>query len=481
MKIQKEKNFSEWYTEILKEAELCDLRYNVKGFIVFMPWAVSSIKKMYDAYERALESRGHRPVWFPALIPEANLKKEAEHVQGFIPEVFWVTGAGDEKFEERLALRPTSESAMYPIYSLWIQGLKDLPLKIYQSCQVWRHETKATRPFIRSREFYWIEAHDAFATREGAMGQVREDAEMAEEVMHWQFGIPFLFFERPQWDKFPGADNTYAADTLMPDGKVIQQPATHLLGQNFARAFNITYANEKGAREHVWQTCYGPCLSRIYASLVSIHGDEKGLVLPFDLAPIQVILIPISKKGKEEKLERKCSELAEVLRDEGIRAEVDASENTPGFKFNHWEMKGVPIRIEIGEQEIERKELTLARRDTGIREKVREEKLIERIFALRKEILENLRKRADEWFGKQIHSAGTGAELKESLKKGGFVRVDFCSIDKDGEECARLAKEEYGGDVRGILFEKNERPASGAKCIFCGRDAKEVVYIARQY
>ncbi|MEW6329695.1 MAG: proline--tRNA ligase [Candidatus Micrarchaeota archaeon] len=481
MKIQKEKNFSEWYTEILKEAELCDLRYNVKGFIVFMPWAVSSIKKMYEAYERALEARGHRPVWFPALIPEANLKKEAEHVQGFIPEVFWVTGAGDEKFEERLALRPTSETAMYPMYSLWIQGLKDLPLKLYHSSQVWRHETKATRPFIRSREFYWIETHNAFATREGAMGQVREDAEMAEEVVHQQFGIPFLFFERPQWDKFPGADSTYAADTLMPDGKVIQQPSTHLLGQNFARAFNITYANEKGMREFVWQTCYGPALSRIYASLISTHGDEKGLVLPFDLAPVQVILIPISKKGKEEKLTRRCNELAEILRDNGFRTEVDASESTPGFKFNHWEMKGVPIRIEVGEQELEKKELTLARRDTGKREKVREGELLERICALRKDILENLRKKSDEWFGKQMHSANTGAELKENLKKGGFVRVDFCSIEKDGEECARLAKEEYGGDVRGVLFEKNERPRAGAKCIFCGRDAKEVVYIARQY
>ncbi len=220
----KKSDFSEWYNTITKDAQLCDLRYGIKGFVVFMPWSVMTMNRMYAMYEQAVESRGHVPALFPALIPEEYFTREGEHVKGFVPEVFWVTHAGDAKLEERYAMRPTSETAMYTMYALWIHGTKDLPLKVYQRCQVWRHETKATKPFIRSREFHWIEAHDCFATREGAMAQVREDMEMAEEVIHGQFCVPFLFFKRPQWDKFAGAENTYAADTLMPDGRALQLP-----------------------------------------------------------------------------------------------------------------------------------------------------------------------------------------------------------------------------------------------------------------
>ena len=239
----KKSNFSEWYTEITKEAKLCDLRYNVKGFVVFMPWSVMSMKRMYDAYEAELERTGHVPAWFPALIPESNFHREAKHVEGFTPEVFWVEKAGENRLEERLAMRPTSETAMYQMYSLWIQGKADLPLKIYHPSQVWRYETKATRPFIRSREFYWIESHNAFATEKEARQQVQEDMEMANNVIFGEFGVPFIFFERPQWDKFPGAVSTYAADTLMPDGRVLQLPSTHLLGQNFAKPFGVKFLN----------------------------------------------------------------------------------------------------------------------------------------------------------------------------------------------------------------------------------------------
>jgi len=478
----KKSNFSEWYTEITNEAELCDLRYNVKGFVVFMPNSVMTMKEMYRTYEQELEAHGHKPALFPAVIPESNFKKEGEHVEGFVPQVFWIREAGGTQLEERLALRPTSETAMYKMYSLWIQGVKDLPLKIYQSCQVWRYETKATRPFIRSREFYWIEAHDAFATKEEAEAQVREDMEMAENVLHKQFGIPFIFFQRPEWDKFPGAVHTYAADTLMPDGKVIQQPSTHLLGQNFAKAFDVKFQNEKGEKEYVWQTCYGPAISRIYASLISIHGDDKGLVLPFRLAPVQIVIVPIlGKDAAGNEINEKCKKLEETLKKEGFRVKADFSENTPGFKYNYWELRGVPVRIEVGVKEIELKHLTVVRRDTGRREEIGEEKLLEWIKAAEKDILSNLIARADKWFNGLMWKADTMEQLGECLKKGGFTAVNFCSINMDGEPCAAKLKEELHADVRGIRYGRDEKPPSGAKCIVCGKPATCVVYVARQY
>ena len=233
--------FSEWFSEVLAKTELADLRYNTKGFLVHRPWSVLCMKEIYRLYEAELERRCHLPVWFPAVIPESNFKKEAEHIEGFAPELFWITHAGEDKLPERLALRPTSETAMYTMYSLWIRSWRDLPLKLYQSCQVWRCDTKATRPFIRGREFWWIEAHDVFETEAEARKQVAEDMETTENVMHQEFGIPFIFFRRPEWDKFPGAVHTYSADSLMPDGKALQQPSTHLLGQNFSKSFDITF------------------------------------------------------------------------------------------------------------------------------------------------------------------------------------------------------------------------------------------------
>jgi len=479
--VDKSKNFSEWYSEIIKQAGLCDLRYNVKGFVVFMPWAVASIKKMYALFEQELEATGHKPALFPAVIPEENFLKEKEHVEGFAPEVFWVTEGGGGKLEQRLALRPTSETAMYKMYSLWIQGASDLPLKIYQSCQVWRHETKATRPFIRSREFYWIEAHDVFATMREAEEQVRQDMQTTEKVMHGVLGVPFIYFKRPEWDKFAGAVHTFGADSLMPDGKTIQQPSTHLLGQNFAKPFNVCYADEKGKKQYCWQTCYGPAISRIYASVISVHGDNKGLVLPFEIAPIQVIVIPIPRKGVEEKVGAKARETAAALREHGFRAEADEGSATPGFKYNYWEMKGVPLRVEVGERELESKQFVVARRDTGEKTVVPEKELPKKIGELGKTLSENLRKRADEWFAKQIHSANSMDELSEQLDKGGFVKIPLCSVEMAGKNCADEIKSKTTGDVRGVRVDKPENPAAGSKCIACGKPAKEIVYVARQY
>jgi len=478
LEIQKS-NFSEWYNAVIKEAELCDIRYDLKGFVVFRPWSVMSMNKMFEMYEKELQARGHLPALFPALIPASYLMKESEHVEGFVPEVFWVTAAGNNQLEEKCAMRPTSETAMYSMFALWIHGLKDLPLKIYQRCQVWRYETKATKPFIRSREFYWIEAHDAFATKEEAERQVREDMDMAEKVLHQQFCVPFLFFKRPQWDKFAGAVDTFGADTLMPDRRALQLPSTHLLGQNFAKAFNIKYMDENEKEQYVWQTCYGPAISRIYAAVIAVHGDEKGLVLPFDIAPIQIVIVPIVKKGVEEKVMKKCKDLEEQL-SKKYSVKLDDSDNTPGFKYNYWELKGVPIRIEIGIRDIENDSVILFRRDTKEKITVSLDKLEEKIEELREGIRKNLKERADRWFNSQTTKADSVEELGNKLEEYGFVRVPFCTDRLDGKACAEVIKERTHANIRGSLYEEKEKP-KGKKCIACGKPATVYLYAARQY
>ncbi|MEM4554870.1 MAG: proline--tRNA ligase [Candidatus Anstonellaceae archaeon] len=475
----KKADFSEWYSELIKEAKLCDLRYNVKGFIVFMPWAVSTMKKMYSIYERELERTGHRPTWFPALIPESNFYKEAQHVEGFTPQVFWVEKAGDTVLEERLALRPTSETAMYQMFSLWIKGKSDLPLKLYHSAQVWRYETKATRPFIRSREFYWIESHDAFATKEEAEAQVVQDMQMSQNVIFERFGIPFIFFQRPEWDKFPGAVHTYAADCMMPDGRVLQLPSTHFLGQNFAKAFDVKFLDENGNNQYCWQTCYGPAISRIYAAMISTHGDDFGLVLPFELAPLQAIIIPIPKKGSEVEVEKKASEIASQLSSEGILAEADLSSNTPGFKYNQWELQGVPFRIEVGPQEVESGIFTVFRRDNRTKYQVPQSQLSSFILQQAAQQISDMKQKALSEFESRLSSASDLQNLKKLLEAGKLVAVPFCTIGNEGKECALSLKESTTGDVRGIRFGKKEKPEG--KCIICGKKADVLVYVAKQY
>ena len=478
MKLDK-KDFSEWYNTITKEAQLCDLRYGLKGFVVFMPWAVMTMNRMYAMYEEAVESRGHVPALFPALIPEEYLMRESDHVKGFVPEVFWVTAAGNNPLEEKCAMRPTSETAMYTMFALWIHGTRDLPLKIYQRCQVWRYETKATKPFIRSREFHWIEAHDCFATREEALMQVRQDMEMAEEVIHGQFMVPFLFFKRPQWDKFAGAEDTFAADTLMPDGRALQLPSTHMLGQHFSKAFGIKYTDDKGVDQYVWQTCYGPCISRIYAAVIAFHGDDKGLVLPVRLAPVQVVIVPIVKEDTKEKVLERVQELKKSL-DCCFAVKIDDSDRTPGFKFNEWEMKGVPIRVELGMRDISEGVAVVVRRDTGEKFKVKSEDLDKKIHEIAESLDKNLRLKADKWFSDKLSFADTMDELGNKLDLHGFVRVPFCSDALESEKCADLVKEKHQANMRGSLFGSDAVP-SGKKCIACGNPAKIYLYAARQY
>jgi prolyl-tRNA synthetase len=478
MKLDKS-DFSEWYNTITKEAELCDLRYGIKGFVVFRPWSVMTMNRMYGMMEEEVERKGHVPALFPALIPEEYLMKESEHVEGFVPEAFWVTQAGIHKLEEKYAMRPTSETAMYSMYALWIHGLKDLPFKLYQRCQVWRYETKATKPFIRSREFYWIEAHNCFATRKDAMKQVREDMEMTENVIHQQYCIPFLFFRRPQWDKFAGAEDTYAADTLMPDGRTLQLPSTHMLGQNFSKAFGIKYKDDKGQDQHVWQTCYGPAISRIYAALIATHGDDKGLVFPFELAPVQIAIVPIFRDETKKEVLKECKKLQRKLSKQ-FAVKLDDSENTPGFKFNHWELRGVPVRLEMGPRDIEAGQVVLVRRDTGEKTAVKLKELKKAIKKTAESMKKNLKENADKWFSQKLSFAEDIDELGEKMDMHGFVRVPFCSDKLEAKECADVLKERHHANVRGSLFGSKDKP-DGKKCMACGKDATIYLYVARQY
>jgi len=477
--IDKEKNFSEWFSEVLKAAELIDQRYNIKGFNVHRPNATITEKVIYQIYEKELEKKGHKPAMFPALIPASALKVEEEHVEGFAPDVFWVTEGGSSKFEEKLAMRPTSESAMYTIYAQWVRSYRDLPIKIYQSCQVWRHETKATKPLLRDREFYWIEAHNVFATREEAEAQVLEDMEVVRTVLYDKLGIPFFFFRRPEWDKFAGAEYTFGSDALMPDGVAIQLPSTHFLAQKFSKAFNIKYLDKNEKDQFAWQTCYGPGISRIYAALISIHGDNKGLILPLELAPTQVVIIPIPAKEKVKEITAKCAELKKTVEDMSLRTVFDDSDSTPGFKFNLWELRGASIRLEVGSKELKERSVTVCRRDTGRRETVTDKDMGEYLRSVGTKILKNLRNRAEKRFRDSVREVKDLGGIKKALATGGFVRVMFCSRDRDGEKCADVIKEETGADVKGNIHGKEE--TAHGNCVVCGEKAKEVLYIAVSY
>lgn len=475
--VKKSENFSEWYSQVLVKAGLVDLRYNVQGFVVHRPWLMRIIRMIYKYFEEELEKTGHEPVLFPLVIPEENFEKEKEHVEGFKPEVFWVTEAGDEKLERKLALRPTSETAFYYMYSFWIQSWRDLPLKLYQSVSVYRNESN-TRPLIRGREFLWIEAHCAFANREEALRQVEEDMENSRKVIWEKLGIPFLFLRRPPWDKFAGAEDTYAADTLMPDGRVLQISSTHDLGQRFAKAFNITFLDKDGQRKYAWQTCYGPGIWRIAAALIAIHGDDKGLVLPFSVAPIQVVVIPIYyKEVDRERILAKAHKVREMLASAGYRVFVDAREGyTPGWKFNDWELKGVPLRAEIGVREVEKNMVTLCRRDTGERIVVKDEELVQKVRELEVAILENLKSRAFKFFTESIVEARSREEVTKLLEEGRIVKMPFCGR----EECAAELKEvTNGGKVRGteIGFVEGDY----GSCAWCGEKSRQIVYVAKSY
>ncbi|MBU3905118.1 MAG: proline--tRNA ligase [Nanoarchaeota archaeon] len=472
--IKKAENFSEWYYEVLQKAELVDIRFNVKGFDVYMPTAVKVLREMEKLFIDELESRAHMPVMFPIIIPESNLKKEEEHIKGFSVEAFWITHAGKSKLDERLALRPTSETAMYPLYSLWLRSHTQLPMKFYQQGRVWRYETKMTRPLIRPREFKWFEAHCAQASEKEALKQVAEDTEIFEKVVRDYFSIPFIHLQKPSWDKFAGGENTFAFETVLPDGKILQIGTTHYLGQKFSKAFDVKYTDKDGKKKYVYQTCFGPGVSRILGAMVSIHGDDKGLIVPPTVAPVQIVIIPVFTKDTEVVVMKKAGELLGSLAEKGFRVDLDdRTQFRPGFKFHEAELKGVPIRIEIGPRDVEKGEVTIVRRDFLERISIPQEKVEEQVLEIMDSIGAQLLKRAN--IHLKIQDAKSIDEIRKKLKDGGFIRIDFCM----NEKCDDELKIKTGTEVRGTLFGKKEKV--GTKCAICGTKAKEKAYIGISY
>jgi prolyl-tRNA synthetase len=473
------KNPGEWFTGIIQKAELADIRYGVKGCVVFQPWSVEAMEKMYDFLENDLKKRGHKNYWFPTLIPESYFYKEAEHIEGFSPEVFWVEKGGIDKLEEKLALRPTSETAFYTMFALWLRSYKDLPFRTYQRANIFRYESKATRPFLRSREFHWIETHCAFATEQEAFQNVLDDMETTKRIVFGVFGVPTIVFERPAWDRFAGASRTFGADAITPQGKVVQQPSTHMLNQHFAKSFGIKFVDKDEKEKTPFTTCYGPAISRIFASVILTHGDGKGLKFPFEIAPKQVVIVPILAE-KDPKVLKKAEELKEKLEEAGLRVELDDSDKRAGEKFYFWEMKGVPLRIEVGPKDLAAKKVLLYRRDAEKKVDVSEKDLLKEVEKQGKELSENLKKTALKSFEGLIKDVKSVEEIKKIVGTG-IARANFCSVDKDGVPCAEVIEKETGGKIRGTRIDVKEKFIGNAKCVVCGKKAEKVVYIAKDY
>ncbi len=473
--VKKSERFSEWYTQTVLKSELADYA-PVKGCVIFREHSYAIWEMIQDFFNKRIEKSGHKNVYFPLFIPESFLKKEAEHFEGFVPECAWVTVGGDSQLEERLAIRPTSETIMYVMYRKWIKSWRDLPLKLNQWCNIVRWETKATKPFLRTREFLWQEGHTAHATKEEAEEEVVDILEIYRDLVENRLAIPVLVGKKTENEKFAGALYTTALEALMPDGKVLQMGTSHNLGQNFSKPFRIKYIGKDEKDHHVWQTSWGVS-TRLIGALVMVHGDDRGLILPPKMAPNQVVIVPIPYKGKGRNfILDKAIEAFRKLEENRITTILDDREEyTPGWKFNHWELKGVPIRIEIGPRDIEKKQITVARRDTFERIAVKEEELINTINQLLKEIQENLFNRAKKFLEEQITSVETYSEFKKVLrKKGGFIRACWCS----NQTCEEKIKEETGATIRLIPFEKEKL---FSKCVYCNGEANEVVYFARAY
>jgi prolyl-tRNA synthetase len=473
--INKWENFSEWYDKILLEAEIVDDRYPVKGFSVYRGWGYSVIKRIYQLLEEKLEETDHQPMQFPVVIPEDSFQKEEDHIEGFSSEVFWITHAGDNELERRLILRPTSETAIYPMFKLWIRSHADLPLLMHQTCNVYRYETKATRPLFRGREFLWNEAHTAHVDYNDAERQVEVGVKVYSEVYD-ALGISYITLKRPDFDKFAGAVYSLAFDTWNPDGKVNQIGTVHQLGKNFANAFTLTYEDEEGNQILASTTCYGMGMGRTLAAVVAQHGDDFGLVLPPFVAPKQVVIIPIPFKGKEEIVENYAIEIKALLRENGIRVQLDDDNRyRPGEKYYKWETYGVPVRLEVGPSEAEEQFVTLVRRDTRKKFRVSFNEIVNSVKTLFEEIQESIKNRSWKRLSDELTYADDIEDLRDQIEKKKIARVSWCM----DPHCAFQLKDMVSGEVRGTLWEGEEVPTK--PCVVCGDKGKVIAYVSRTY
>jgi len=479
--VSKSENFSEWYTQVVIKAELADYA-PVKGLIVLRPDGYSIWESIKESLDKKLKETGHRNGFLPVLIPESLLAKEKEHFEGFNPEVFWVTHSGNSEIGDRLALRPTSETLAYSLFSKWIRSWRDLPLKINFWNSALRAEIKGTKPFLRTSEFLWQEGHTVHTTKDEAEKEVADILELYKKTIEEELAVPVVTGKKSEKDKFVGAVYTNTLESLMPDGKALQMGTSHFLGQNFSKPFDVKYLDENNSEIFAWQTSWGVSW-RLIGGMIMTHGDDKGLVLPPKVAPIQVVIIPIyhSKEDKENVLQKAC-QIKDSLSNNDIRVHLDDREQlTPGFKFNDWEMRGIPIRIEIGPKDIADNQAILVRRHNQTKDtlalleegcekfqhlgyivEIALEKIQEQMFAAATKILDE-----------KVVSVSEYTQFKKELENGKMIDCSWCG----NQTCEDKIKEETGADLRVIPFDN----AKAETCIYCKNSGTTNALFAKGY
>ena len=471
--VSKNKDFSEWYTQVVLKAKLADYA-PVKGLIVLRPDGYSIWESLKNTFDKKFAKNEIRNGFLPILIPESLLGKEQKHFAGFNPEVFWVTHSGTNEIGDRLALRPTSETLAYTMYAKWIQSWRDLPLKINFWNTALRAEIKATKPFLRTSEFLWQEGHTVHTTQEEAEKEVMKILEIYKHTVEEELAIPVTTGKKSEKEKFVGAIYTTTMESIMPDGKALQMGTSHFLGQNFSKPFEVKFADKDNVEHFAWQTSWGVSW-RLIGAMIMAHGDDKGLVLPPKLAPIQVVIVPIYRNDEgKDKVLPKVNEIKENLESKDIRVHVDdRSELSPGYKFNDWELKGVPIRIEIGPKDIEKQSMVIAKRynleksSLGFSE-------IEKISSILDEIQDNMLTKAKEEAKVNTIDISDYQEFKLKIDKGGFFNAPWCGK----LECEEKIKEETGADIRVIPFGNEDE---SQKCMYCQQKSVSIPIFARGY
>ncbi|MGI6160887.1 MAG: proline--tRNA ligase [Christensenellales bacterium] len=466
-----EEDFSGWYTDVIKQSQLVDYS-DVKGFMVIRPYGYGIWELMQREMDDRFKATGHKNAYFPLLIPESLLQKEADHVEGFAPEGAWVTHGGNEKLQERLCVRPTSETIICSMYSRWIQSYRDLPVLLNQWCNVVRWE-KSTRPFLRTSEFLWQEGHTAHATYEEAQEETLKMLGVYKDFAENVLAIPVITGQKSEKEKFAGAEDTYTMEALMHDGKALQMGTSHNMDQHFAKVFDIQFLDRDGQLKYAYTTSWGTS-TRMIGGVIMVHGDNRGLVLPPKIAPIQVVVLPIAahKPGVSEKAE----EIAAQLKAAGIRVELDDRDTvSAGWKFNEWELKGVPLRLEIGPRDIDAGVFTVVRRDNLEKSQKELSKLVAEVEALLADVQKGLFEKALKRREEHTVSATSYDEFKEAIETGkGFVKAMWC----EERSCEDEIKDETGATTRCAPFEQEHMADN---CVHCGKPAKRLFYFARAY
>ena len=473
--VKKADDFSEWYTQTVIKSEFVDYTA-VSGCLAFRPngyFAWETIQRETDAL---FKEAGIINVYFPLLIPEKFLLKEKEHVEHFNPEVAWVTHTGESKLDERLAVRPTSETIMYDSFSKWIRSWRDLPMRYNQWNSVIRWEFKHPTPLLRTREFLWNEGHTVFATREEADAERDVILGIYSKILKDYLALPGVIGRKTDSEKFAGAEASYSIEHIMPDGNAIQGPAFHTDGQKFSKPFDIKFLDKSGKTEYAYQNTFA-ISTRELGVMVAIHGDDNGMVIPPKLARIQVVVIPIYNNDNKDVVSKAAKDLSRKLEQNARVYLDDNNAYSPGWKFHAWELKGTPIRIEIGERDIKADKVVVSRRDTGAKLDVKVKELPKTIETLLNEINDNLYKRALKFTEANTHEATTYSELKKVLEKeGGFIQAAWCG----SAECEAKAKKDTKGKITNMPFDAQGK-AKGKKCVVCGEDAKHIANFAKSY